>query len=347
MSNLENEALPAPANASKKRPNWGIFGELAKYTAVIAIVLVCVNMIRKRLAQYTWADIWEGLTLVPTEQVILAIAITAINFLVLTGYDWIAVTYLKKKLSVRNIMVGAVIGYALSNLFGWILGGTSVRYRLYTRWGFSLVEVIAFISILSVTFWLGMFLLAGIAFVMLPVNFPQEYREHLYFAPATYGYFFLACIAVYLSATIFIRKPIKVGGQSFGFPPFRLSVLQLTVSAIDFALASLVLYVLLPEGTANYSTVLVSYLSAMIVTVVLHVPGGFGVLDLIVLELLGDEEKLDSSAPLAITCGLVLFRVIYHLVPGIVATLLFLREELAWLRQSKPSDGIKPDDTPH
>ncbi len=343
---LENEASPTQANAAKRRPNWGIFGELAKYTAVIAIVLVCVNMIRKRLAQYTWADIWEGLTLIPTEQVLLAIAITAINFLVLTGYDWIAVTYLKKQLSLRNVMIGAVIGYALSNLFGWILGGTSVRYRLYTRWGFSLVEVIAFISILSVTFWLGMFLLAGIAFVMLPVDFPQEYREHLYFAPATYGYFFLACIAAYLTATILVRKPLKVGGQSFGFPPFRLSVLQLTVSAIDFALASLVLYVLLPEDTANYSTVLVSYLSAMIVTVVLHVPGGFGVLDLIVLELLDNEETLDSSAPLAITCGLVLFRVIYHLVPGIVATLLFLREELVWLRQSKPSASVKLDETP-
>jgi uncharacterized membrane protein YbhN (UPF0104 family) len=345
MSTVENGESLSTIPAPKKRPSWGIFGDLVKYTAVLAIVFLCVNVLRKKLAQYTWSDIWDGLMTVPTEQVVLAVVITAINFVVLTGYDWIAVTYLKKPLSIRNIMVGAVIGYALSNLLGWILGGTSVRYRLYTRWGFSLVEVIAFISVLSVTFWLGMFLLAGIAFVMLPVNFPQEYRDHLYFSPVAYGYLFLGCVAVYLLATIFIRRPIRLGGQYFGFPPFRLSVLQLTVSAIDFALASLVLYVLLPPGTSNYSTVLVSYLSAMIVTVVLHVPGGFGVLELIVLELLDTEGSADPSIPLAITCGLVLFRVIYHFIPGILAMILFLREELRWLRQGMAPEADRPKET--
>ncbi len=314
-------------------------GDLAKYTAVIAIVFLSVNTLRKKLSLFTWSDIWEGVATVPIEQVFLAVLITSINFVVLTGYDWIAVTYLKKSLSIRKIMVGAVIGYALSNLLGWILGGTSVRYRLYTRWGFNLLEVIAFISILSVTFWLGMFLLAGIAFVMLPVDFPQEYRDHLYFSPSAYGYSFLGCVTAYLLATIFIKHPIRVGNQYFGFPPFRLSVLQLTVSAIDFALASLVLYVLLPPGTSNYSTVLVSYLSAMIVTVVLHVPGGFGVLELIVLELLDKHESSNTSIPLAITCGLLLFRVIYHFIPGLLAIILFLSEEFRWYRQRVTSDA--------
>jgi glycosyltransferase 2 family protein len=198
-----------------------------------------------------------------------------------------------------------------------------------------LVEVVAFVSVLSVTFWLGMFLLAGIAFVMLPVKFPQEYQDHLFYSPALYGYIFLGCVAAYLVATVFVRKPLRIGGQYFAFPPFRLSVLQLTVSAIDFALASLVLYVLLPPGTANYSTVLVSYLSAMIVTVVLHVPGGFGVLELIVIELLRKEGSDENVVPLAVTCGLLLFRVIYHFIPGILATLLFLREEYETYRERK------------
>lgn len=327
MSNLNASDSPP-----KRNPSWGLLGDLAKYTAVFAIIYFCVHVLRKKLSHFTWQEVWEGMLTVPPQQIALAVLITAINFVVLTGYDWIAVTYLRKQLPLRRIMVGAVIGYALSNLLGWILGGTSVRYRLYTRWGFNLVEVIAFISVLSVTFWLGMFLLAGIAFVLLPVNFPQQYAEHLYFSPQLYGFMFLGCVALYLLATIFIRKPIRVGNQNFAFPPFRLSLLQLTVSAIDFALASLVLYVLLPPGTSNYSTVLVSYLSAMIVTVVLHVPGGFGILELIVLELLEKEGDTDAALPLAITCGLLLFRVIYHFIPGFIAALLFLHQELRWLR---------------
>lgn len=323
VTNALNTA-PLPA----KQPGWGPIGDFAKYTAVLAIVFCCLNVLRKKLAHFTWQDIWEGMMTVPSHQIFLAVIITCINFVVLTGYDWIAVAYLKKTVPLRKIMVGAVIGYALSNLLGWILGGTSVRYRLYTRWGFNWVEVLAFISVLSVTFWLGMFLLAGIAFVMLPVRFPQQFQDYLFYSPALYGYFFLGCVAAYLAATVFIRKPVRLGGQQFAFPPFRLSVLQLTVSAIDFALASLVLYVLLPPGTANYSTVLVSYLSAMIVTVVLHVPGGFGVLELIVLELLRKEGSDETAVPLSITCGLLLFRVIYHFIPGLLATGLFLREEL-------------------
>jgi uncharacterized membrane protein YbhN (UPF0104 family) len=292
----------------------------------------------------TWQQIWDGLAAVPPSQLALALLVTAINFVILTGYDWIAIQYLRKKLPWRKIMVGAVVGYAFSNLFGWILGGTSVRYRLYTRWGFELIEVIAFISILSITFWLGMFLLAGFALVSLPVHLPEQYSSLMPASPETLGYLFLAVVAIYLLASIFVRKPVRIGNQSFTLPPFRLSLVQLAVSAFDFALASLVLYLLLPaDASMGYGTVLVSYIVAMVVTVILHVPGGFGVLELIVLNMLTkdlvseqsvtqivDGMTKDSSVdPLmvGVTCGILLFRLIYYFLPGIVAGLLFLGEE--------------------
>ncbi len=172
--------LPSTTDESleeaSKKPSWGIAGEIAKYSAVIAIVLFCLNVVRKKLGHFTWDQVLEGFANVPPYQLLIALLVTAVNFVILTGYDWIAVHYLKKKLPLRKIMVGAVIGYAFSNIVGWMLGGTAVRYRLYTRWGFSLVEVLAFISVLSVTFWLGMFLLAGIAFVLLPVQLPKSIR---------------------------------------------------------------------------------------------------------------------------------------------------------------------------
>ncbi len=78
----------------------------------------------------------------------------------------------------------------------------------------------------------------------------------------------------------------------------------------------------------------------MIVTVTLHVPGGFGVLDLIVLELLVKGQGNADTASLAITCGLLLFRAIYHLLPGAVAAALLLREELAWMRMGRPKIAV-------
>lgn len=325
---MDNDSnIPDTPPVKSESPSWGPIGEIAKYTAVLALMVVSIYLVRKKLSGLTWEEVWGGIVTIPKEQIALAIVFTAINFVVLTGYDLIAVRYLKKQLPLRKVMVGAIIGYALSNVLGWMIGGTAVRFRLYASWGFRLIEVIALVSILSVTFWLGMFLLAGIAFVMLPVHLPAEYQELLHFSPHLYGYAFLGVVGAYLLATIFIRKPVHIGNQEFAFPPFRLSLLQLGVSATDFALASLVLYVLLPPGTVNYSTVLVSYLAAMIVVVVLHVPGGFGVLELVIMELLTKHADEKSSATVAVTAGLLVFRVIYYFAPAVLAAILLARQE--------------------
>lgn len=326
--------------AKNESPSWGPAGEIAKYTAVLALMIISVMLVRKKLADITWDQVWDGIISIPSHQILLAVFFTAINFVVLTGYDLIAVRYLKKQLPLHRIMVGAIIGYALSNVLGWMIGGTAIRFRLYSSWGFRLIEVIALVSILSVTFWLGMFLLAGIAFVLLPVHLPEEYQELLHFSPQLYGAIFLSVVALYLAATIFIRKPVHIGNQEFAFPPFRLSLLQLAVSATDFALASLVLYVLMPPGTVNYSTVLVSYLAAMIVVVVLHVPGGFGVLELVIMELLTKHSVEGGSVKVAVITALLVFRVIYYFAPAIVATLLLVRHE--WKHARRKMAGLNP-----
>ena len=95
------------------------------------------------------------------------------------------------------------------------------------------------------------------------------------------------------------------------------------------------LFVLLPPNTVNYSTVLVSYLAAMIVVVVLHVPGGFGVLELVILELLAKGSEKGDATQVAVTAGLLVFRVIYYLAPAILAGLLLVRQEWKHARKKR------------
>lgn len=337
---MENESpqLEPPSNGkSSDAPSWGIAGEIGKYTAVIAIFGLSIFFLRKKLKDITWEQMWDGISSIPSDQIALAVLFTAINFVVLTGYDLIAVRYLKKDLPLPKVMVGAIIGYALSNILGWMIGGTAIRYRLYTSWGFRLIEVIALVSILSVTFWLGMFMLAGVAFVCFEVKLPEQYADMLHMSPVYWGYLFLFVVLIYLGATLFIRKPIHVGNQEFRFPPFKLSLLQLAVSASDFALASLVLFVLLPSGSVEYPTVMVSYLAAMIVVVVLHVPGGFGVLEVVILELLAKEEDGSSPLKIAVTAGLIAFRGIYYFAPGIFASVLLALHEWKHAKKKRMS----------
>ncbi len=301
-------------------------GESAKITAIIAIMVVAFLLVKWKLqkANVTLENVREGISNVPYWQIGLAFALTVLNYLILTGYDWIAVRHLKKSLPISKIMTGAIVGYSYGNVLGWLLGGNAVRYRLYSTWGFSLLEIVAFVTILATTFWLGLFLLAGVAFVWLPVKLTDEVGDALILDHHVWGWLFLASISVYLLACAFYRKPIRIRDFEMTLPPVQLSAMQLMVSAGDFLLASLVLYWLIPhQGNPdiNFSTVLIAYLTGQIITVLTHVPGGYGVLEAVLLSFFPNES---SGSVLA---ALVLFRVIYYFLPFIPATALVLFNE--------------------
>lgn len=310
---------------------WKPLLEFGKYSATIAVMAVAFYLLREKLSHLDWKMFWEGLRNISGWRVAGALGLVALNYVILTGYDLIAVRYLKKQLPIWKVMMGAVVGYAMSNVLGWIFGGTAVRYRMYSSWGFSFKEIVAFVSILSLTFWLGMFLLAGVAFTLLPVRLPETIsgiplRRVTLFEPHIWGWIFLIVVAGYLAACAWWRRPIRWGKDEFQLPPLSVSSQQLLVSAADFALASATLYVLMPAGIANFSTVLVAYLAGMILTVTLHVPGGFGVLDLTLLSML--QASKGSPEEAAIAAGLVVFRVIYYFLPALVAGLLFAWNEV-------------------
>lgn len=327
------------------------YGQFLKYSLVLLVTAIAIYFLVDKVSQMKWAEFSANWRSIPRRNILIALGLTATNFCLMTGYDLIAIRYLKKDLPIHKAMAGAVIGYAMSNILGWLLGGTAVRYRLYRRWGFSQIEIIAFVSILSITFWLGMFLLAGVAFTMLPVKLPTKAESLLIFTHQTWGYIFLAIVCLYLLASVVIRKPIRLREYQYGLPPAKLSLLQLIVSAGDFLITSSVLYLLLPPHVTgpedlNFSTVLVTYLTAMIMVVMTHVPSGVGVLETGILLMAPHQPEA------ALIAGIVMFRIVYYLVPAAIATLWWGALETYWLAcdRKKPSQQasmrlVKADDS--
>ncbi len=310
-------------------------GESGKITAVIMIMAFAFWFVSKKLKGVTWAEVQQGFEGLPTYHILFALFLTALNYVILTGYDWIAIRHLKKVLPFRKMMAGAIVGYSAGNVLGWLFGGNIVRYRMYSKWGFTALEIIALVSILSITFWLGLFLLAGIAFLVLPVHLPDDVLEMLTFESKLWGHIslsqqllgiiFLVCVGIYLVACLTIRRPIRFRDFSVALPPFRLSAMQLVVSAGDFLLATTTLYVLLPPDIVgpdkiNFSTVLIAYLTAQICAVLTHVPGGYGLLEAILLTFL---EGPGNSNKGPVLCAVILFRIIYYLVPFAIAVVIF------------------------
>lgn len=342
---MSNSSDNRPDEGAEKKPSnpssvVGHLGESAKITAIIAIMAIAFFFVYKKIksAGVTWDQVSEGFQHLPIMHIIVAVLLTMLNYIVLTGYDWIAVRHLKKELPVTKIMAGAIVGYAFGNVLGWLLGGNAVRYRLYSTWGFSLLEIIAFVSILSITFWLGLFLLAGVAFVALPIHLPPDILEMLVLEPHVWGYVFLSCVAGYLLSCIFIRRPIRFKEYEVALPPFKLSAMQLVVSAGDFLLATTVLYALLPPDVIgpdkiNFSTVLIAYLTAQICAVISHVPGGYGILESILVTFL-----VGHTADVFV--AVILFRVIYYFAPfGFASLIVFYNEYRVGKRPAEMLNG--------
>jgi uncharacterized membrane protein YbhN (UPF0104 family) len=72
----------------------------------------------------------------------------------------------------RKIALASFAGYAFSYNFGATLFGTSIRYRLYSAWGVPLLKIVKLLVILGLTFWFGVFGLAGVVFVVTPFSIP-------------------------------------------------------------------------------------------------------------------------------------------------------------------------------
>ena len=126
------------------------------------------------LRQFRLRDIRDALYQLPPVSIALAVGLTALNYLALVGYDWLAIRAINHPLPLRRVALASFTGFTTSYNFGALLGGTSVRYRLYSAWGLSAIDIVQLVIMLGVTFWVGIFALAGIVFVIAPFPIPDK-----------------------------------------------------------------------------------------------------------------------------------------------------------------------------
>lgn len=299
---------------------------LTKYLGpLISIVLFCAALwvLHYELKQYHYQGVMASLEQISRSHLLLALAITVVNYIVLTGYDSLAFRYIQHRLEYRKIAFTSFIGYAFSNNIGLsMLAGSSVRYRLYSAWGLTAFDIAKVVAFYTITLWLGLFSLAGLVFLLEPVSIPAWI--HLPFSSLRpVGFLLLLCLLIYFLASTFRHKPITVRGWEFSFPSPGMSALQVAVSSLDWALGGAVLYVLLPSpGNLSFPFFLGIYLLGQLAGLVSQVPGGLGVFESVAL--VGLSYYFPAHHILG---SLLAFRLIYYLLPlGTAAVLLSLYE---------------------
>jgi phosphatidylglycerol lysyltransferase len=314
---------------------------------ILALFAVALRVLHDTLAHYHYRDVIRYLDALPINQILLAAALTLLGYLVMTGYDTLAFRYIRHPLPYFKIALASFIGYAFNNNAGFSgLVGGSLRYRLYNAWRLTAVEIAKVIAFCTVSFWLGFVLLGGIFFLTTPPKIPPSI--HIPFASIRLlGIILLLPAIGYMLWIAIRREPVRIKQWEFELPSAGLFVAQLATSCLDWIIAASVLYILLPDSLPlTFSRFLGIFLLAQIAGVASNVPGGIGIFEAIILVFLA--PFFSASAILG---ALVAFRVIYYLLPLLVAILLLATHEIvekregvakAWRIFGRWAPGIAP-----
>jgi phosphatidylglycerol lysyltransferase len=303
----------------------GIAGRLRGVLPTIIglfLLAAALEVLRTELRTFAWPALTQEVLCTPPRALGLMLALTLLNYAALTGYDFLALASIGKRLPLRQVMLTSFVAYAVANNVGWaMLSGASVRYRFYSRWGITAEELLRIVFSYSVTFWIGLLLLGGLSVTVSPflVLLDAPLRR---VAELAGWALMLACLG-FLIATFVRREPIRLRRVELQLPSPRLASAQLTVSVVDWALAGAVLYALLPASGLSFVGFLGAFLAAQLIGLVSHVPGGVGVFESLMVLFLSPFLE-----PAEIVPSLLMYRAVYYLLPLIVASVVLAVDEL-------------------
>lgn len=290
----------------------------------LCLFVIAVVAIYRAAESMTWQDLQAAVAHVDRQRLVGAAMATAMSYAVLIGYDVLALRQVGAHVPFATAATASFISQTFTFTMGFgLLTGNAVRLRVYTAAGISALDIVAMGFFCAVTFWFGLAALTGLSLIAEP-----SLASLVDDAPAglnrAAGFVILGALTAYLLWMAVRRRRLRLGGWGFTLPGPKATLAAISLGALDSAAAALALWLLLPQtGDVTFPAFLIVFILATVLGVVSHVPGGVGVFESVVLLALPDLPKAELFA------ALVLFRVVYYLVPFVLALLLLASREIA------------------
>jgi glycosyltransferase 2 family protein len=313
------------ATEPARQPAWRRYGLRLLWLGFGVLTLWLVAQI---VRETDWRLVGDALRS-RTPATLALIALAALCSHALYGLlDVLGARALKLALPRHRVWLTATSSYACNLNLGSLVGAAALRFKLYGRQGVAVADVSRLIAMSMASNWLG--------YLLLLASLPLWASSHAlarWTGP-------VAALAISVAAAVVValygyacakRKTWTVRGHEFRFPPARVALAQLGVGAANWALMGGVLTLCLGDGVA-YAQALTALLVAAIAGAVTHVPGGWGVLDYVILK--SFAGSLD--APLVVA-GVLVYRAAYYLLPLLLAPLSIL-----WLLRGTRADATEP-----
>ena len=288
-------------------------------------------MIYHQLARYTLDEIKDAILSVPSKNIIYACLASFCGYVALSSYDYLALKYIGKKLAPWRWIFAGFIGFSVSNNAGHaIVSGGAIRFRLYSRWRVSATDIVKMVTFSGFTYLVACFFLIIIGFGCSPHHLGSDSSGFLInwilvsFSALGLLFYFWGCL--------YYKKPIIIKEIEFNPPKFKLALAQVIVGSADILMASLVLYSVLEHFMdIPFITFIGTFIIAQVLGVYSQVPGGLGVFEVMFSNLLPDDDANQAT----IFAILVLYRIIYYLLPLIISGIGLLVYEISLARRRK------------
>ena len=323
MSVLHNEAIGKP----RKRSSWSWIG----FALSATIVGISTYVLADILKDVDFASVATNVGAMPASQVALAVLFVASAYVTLTGYDFFAVrTIGANQVPYRVAALASFTGYAIGhNIGATAVSAGAVRYRIYSQFGLSLIDVTKICFLTGLTFWLGNLAALGVGMAYRPdvggrvLQLPAETVRVI-------GISALLLLGAYVAWAS--RKPaaIGIGNWRVVLPGGVSTLIQIGIGVADLTCSSLAMYSAIPSAAGgDLVTIAIAFVAATLIGYASHAPGSLGVFEAAMLVALPEVPKEELVA------GLLVFRVLYFLVPFCVALAsMACWESMVFLRRS-------------
>jgi len=311
----------------------GALAILKRHGATVFGLLLLVGaiwVVHREFRNLSVADVERAMQAIPIWALWCGAGLTVVAYLVLAIYDWLGARYAGRPSSWGRALLASFCGYSLAHNLGFAaVSGAAVRFRLYSAWGYSPLEIGKVVGFTSLTFGLGGMALGGMVLLIEPEVLPWA-GDHLprwLLQLASVPLFGVVLAYILLSR---FRRSIRVFGHDVELPGVRMAIAQSLLATVDVAVTAAIFYVLLPPAEGlTFLRFIGIYLAAYALGITASVPGGLGVFDGAII--IGLAPYMGAAE---VVGALLVFRLYYYIVPLFIAGSLFAGFEIGQRRDS-------------
>jgi uncharacterized membrane protein YbhN (UPF0104 family) len=291
---------------------------------LVTTIIFCAALavLVHQFASVSPREVLDRLAELPAGQLLASAGLTVASYLLLTGYDFLALVYVGRRLPVGDVLYTSFASFSFSNSIGLqLISGGSMRYRIYSGLGLKAVEIGEIVVFCTFTYVLGVVTAGG----LLALFCPATIAATVHLPPSlvsAFGIVLLAVTAAWLAVAAAWHKPVRFGRYHLRPPSLPVALAQVVLASVDAVVGGAVMYVLLPAETGmTFWSFLDVYIVAATAAVLSEVPSGLGVFETIVAVMTSPASK---AAELS---ALLAYRMIYFIAPLALAMALFAIRE--------------------